>query len=90
MSSEDECVISSLSIVKKIKRPELYMLFTHGDYIKSCNPLVTDVYCSSVYFLDSRLYLDITLSKSSTHHLAENIFLRGINAMCHTNFVFDE
>jgi hypothetical protein len=80
----------------KIKREDLLQFFIHEDYIKSKCRHVRDVYSNSIYFHSSKFNMSWFDFNSYTQMQVipelsiQDLILAGINAMCNTEFVFED
>lgn len=80
-----------------IKRESLLRLYQFKDYIKACNNKVIEVYCSSIYFEEicgPVLCWYVFRGEPPAVDLPciqiQNDVLRAINALCNTNFIFED
>ena len=80
-----------------IKRESLFRFYQFKDYIKACNGNVHDVYCGSIYFNEvSGPVLNWYVFRGEPPTIClpcvsiQNDVLRAINALCNTNFIFED
>ena len=73
----------------KIKSRELRMLWKHDEYIRTKCPAVKSVFSDSIYFYNDEVFVSLSTG-CKISQMSEKIFIRGINAMCHTNFELEE
>ena len=71
-------------------------LYRNQDYIKACCKEVREVYCTAIYFKDENNLENQGVCISFFGHpnplssTEQKLVLKGINAMCNTNFVLRE
>jgi hypothetical protein len=80
--------------MRKIKRVDLLYFYEFEHYIKDKCPIVKDVYSSSMYFDKTNACCHLSWGpwcdgKLMTTEM-QDMVLRGINAICGTEFVFED
>ena len=73
----------------KIKRGDLGYFVQYKDYIAEKAPWVNEVYGYSIYFFNNGQISSLQWHDSMTP-MQQEIMLKGINALCNTNFYFAE
>ena len=81
----------------KIKREDLLRFYQFRDYIKSCNHRVREVYCSCIYYENIQgaiIDWGMTVIDPPAFDIPcipiQNDVLRTINALCNTQFQFED